>query len=83
MQFFLRAVGLAAVAALAQAGGVQLPGLTVPPNAADDRASVVQIFNQSYNAYRCAEYISIIFLPNLSFVVVVENLLLVTMRWLR
>ncbi|KAN0109003.1 glycoside hydrolase [Russula decolorans] len=53
MQLFLRALGLASVAVLAQAGRVQLPGLTVPPSAAADRASVVQIFNESYNAYRC------------------------------
>lgn len=58
MQLFLTAFGLAAVAALAQAGRVQLPGLTVPPSAADDRASVVQIFDKSYNAYRCANEIS-------------------------
>jgi hypothetical protein len=58
MQLFLRVVGLAAVAALAQAGRVQLPNLTVPPSAADDRDSVVEIFNKSYSAYRCAKGIS-------------------------
>ena len=61
---FLRTIGLVSIAAFAQAGGVQLPGLTVPSNAAADRESVVQIFNESYNAYRCAEYISIILFSN-------------------
>jgi hypothetical protein len=85
MQLFLKAVGLATVTALAQARerGVQLPGLTIPSTAAADRESVVQIFNDSYNAYRCAENTSMILFPNLSSVVVVENLLLVMMRWLR
>ena len=55
---FLRATGLISVAIIAQAcmtqaGRVQFPGLTVPSNATADRASVVQIFNESYNAYRC------------------------------
>jgi len=77
---FLRTIGLVSVAAFAQAVGVQLPGLTVPSSAAADRESVVQIFNESYNAYRCAEKISMILLPNLSLVVVVENLLLVMTR---
>jgi hypothetical protein len=58
MQLFLRVVGLAAVAALAQAGRVQVPNLAVPASAADDRDSVVKIFNQSYSAYRCAKRIS-------------------------
>jgi hypothetical protein len=80
---FLRTIGLVSVAAFAQAGSVQLPGLTVPSSAAADRESVVQIFNESYNAYRCAEEISMILFPNLSLVVVVENLLLVMMKWLR
>lgn len=61
---FLRTIGLVSVSALAQASGVQLPGLTVPPSAAADRESVVQIFNESYNAYRCAEDISVILFPN-------------------
>jgi hypothetical protein len=61
MQLFLRAVGLAAVAALAQAGSVQVPGLTVPPSSAEDRASVVKIFNNSYIAYRCANETSDVF----------------------
>ena len=61
---FLRTIGLVSIAAFVQAGGVQLPGLTVPSNAAADRESVVQIFNESYNAYRCAEYISIILFSN-------------------
>ena len=59
MQLFLRAVGFAAVAALARAGCVvQLPNLTAPPTAAEDLASVVKIFNKSYDAYRCAKEIS-------------------------
>jgi hypothetical protein len=66
---FLRTIGLVSVAAFARAGGVQLPGLTVPSSAAADRKSVVQIFNESYNAYRCAEDISMILFPNLSLVV--------------
>ncbi|KAI0277917.1 seven-hairpin glycosidase [Russula aff. rugulosa BPL654] len=43
MQLFLKAVGLATVAALAQArtGSVQLPGLTIPPTAAADRESKI------------------------------------------
>ena len=60
MQLLLRAVALASVAVLAQAGRVQFPGLTIPSSAATDRESVVQIFNESYNAYRCAEEISIV-----------------------
>lgn len=80
---FIRIIGLVSVAALAQAGGVQLPGLTAPSSAAADRASIVQIFNESYNTYRCAEAISMMSFPNLSLVVVVENLLLGMMRWLR
>jgi hypothetical protein len=80
---FLRAIGLVSVAAFARAGGVQLPGLTVPSSAAADRESVIQIFNESYNAYRYAKEISMILFPNLSLVVVVESLLLVMMRWLR
>ncbi len=79
---FLRTIGLVSVVAFAQAGSVQLPGLTVPSSAAADRESVVQIFNESYSAYRCAE-ISMILFPNPSLVVVVEILLLVTMRCLR
>lgn len=80
---FMRIIGLVYVAALAQAGSVQLPGLTAPSSAAADRASVVQIFNESYNAYRFAEAISMISFPNLSLVVVAEILLLGMMRWLR
>lgn len=80
---FLRTIGLVSVVAFVQAGGVQLPGLTVPSTAAADRESVVQIFNESYNAYRWAEEISMILFPNLSLVVIVENLHLVMMRWLR
>jgi len=78
MQLFLRAVGLASVAVLAQAGRVQLPGLTVPSSAAADRTSVVQIFNRSYTAYRCAKEISTVlfsFFPGLRLVVVLEILL--------
>ncbi len=66
---FLRIIGLVSVAAFVQAGGVQLSGLTVPSSAAADRESVVQIFNESYNAYRCAEEISMILFPNLRLVV--------------
>jgi len=61
---FWRAIGLVSVAVITtpacmtQAGRVQLPGLTVPSNATADRASVVQIFNESYNAYRCGRDIS-------------------------
>ena len=75
-QAFLRTICFVSVATLAQAGGVQLPGLTVPSSAAADRESVVQIFNESYNAYRCTEDISMTLFPNLSLVVVVEYLLL-------
>lgn len=55
---FLRAIGLVSIAVIApasmtQAGRVQLPGLTIPSNATADRASVVQIFHESYHAYRC------------------------------
>jgi hypothetical protein len=55
---FLRAIGLVSVAVIApacmtQAGRVQFPGLTVPSNATADRASVVRMFNESYNVYRC------------------------------
>jgi hypothetical protein len=60
MQLLLSAVAFASVAVLAQAGRVQFPGLTVPSSAATDRESVVRIFNESYNAYRCAEEISIV-----------------------
>ncbi len=60
---FLKAVGLASVVVLAQAGSVQLPGLTVPSSAAADRASVVQIFCDSYNAYKCVWEISRMFVP--------------------
>jgi hypothetical protein len=80
---FLRTIGLVSVAAFAQAGDVQLPGLTAPSSAAADRKSVVQMFNESYNAYRCEEEICMILFLNLSLVVVVESLLLVMMRWLR
>ncbi len=62
---FLRTIGLASLAAFAQAGGVQLPGLTIPSSAAADRASVVQIFNDSYNTYRCVEEIARSLCPNL------------------
>jgi hypothetical protein len=84
MQFFLRAVVLASVAVLAQAGCVQLPGLTVPSSAAADRASVVQIFNESYSAYRCAnEIFDVLFISfsSLRLAVVVENLPSVMTRW--
>lgn len=80
---FLRTIGFVSVAAFAQAGGVQLPGLTVPSSATADRESVVQIFNESYNAYRCAEETSMILFSSLSLVVVAEILLLVMTRWLR
>jgi hypothetical protein len=55
---FLRAIGLVSVAVIApagmtHAGRVQLHGLTIPSNATADRASVVQIFHESYHAYRC------------------------------
>ncbi|KAI0250639.1 glycoside hydrolase family 47 protein [Lactifluus subvellereus] len=46
------AIGLASVLTVSHAGRVQLPGLTVPSSAAADRASVVKIFNESYNSYR-------------------------------
>jgi hypothetical protein len=45
-------VGLVSMPAAVKAGSVQLPGLTVPASAATDRALVVQIFNESYGAYR-------------------------------
>ena len=83
MQLFLRAVGLAFVAALAQAGRVQHPDLTLPPSAGTDRDSVVEIFKSSYEAYRCAKEISNVFLNLFSclrLVVVVENLPLVMTR---
>jgi hypothetical protein len=55
---FLKAISLVSVVVIAPAcmtlaGRVQFPGLTVPSNATADRESVVQMFNQSYNAYRC------------------------------
>ena len=83
----LRAIVLASVpviapACLAQAGRVQLPGLTVPASATADRASVVRIFKKSYNAYRCAEEISW-YVPRPDLTFVVEHMLLVMMRWLR
>jgi hypothetical protein len=64
----LRAIVLASVpviapACLTQAGRVQLPGLTVPASATADRASVVRIFKESYNAYRCAQEISWVLFP--------------------
>jgi len=82
MRLFLRAIGLASVAIVAQAGCVQLPGLTVPSSAAADRASVVQIFNESYNAYRCAKEISSVLPPSTN-LMVVENMPLVMTRWHR
>ncbi|KAH9026210.1 seven-hairpin glycosidase [Lactarius pseudohatsudake] len=45
-------MGLVSTPTVVKAGCVQLPGLTVPVSAATDRASVVQIFNESYNTYR-------------------------------
>lgn len=45
-------IGLVSTPAAVMAGSVQLPGLTVPASAATDRALVVQIFNESYGAYR-------------------------------
>ena len=48
----LLTVGLVFMPAAVKAGSVQLPGLTVPASAATDRALVVQIFNESYGAYR-------------------------------
>lgn len=46
------AIGLVSAPAAVKAGSVQLPGLTVPVSASTDRALVVQIFNESYGAYR-------------------------------
>lgn len=57
MQLCLGGLVLASVVVLAQANSVQLPGLTVPSSAAADRASVVSIFNKSYNLYRSAKEI--------------------------
>ena len=76
MQLCLRAVVFASVAVLAQAGRVQLPGLNVPSCAAADRTSVVQIFNDSYNAYRCTKISNVLFslFSNLRSVVVVDML---------
>ncbi|KAI9458580.1 seven-hairpin glycosidase [Lactarius psammicola] len=48
----LMTIGLVSTPVVVKAGSVQLPGLTVPISAATDRASVVQIFNESYGAYR-------------------------------
>lgn len=45
-------IGLVSTPVTVKAGSVQLPGLTVPDSAATDRALVVQIFNESYGAYR-------------------------------
>jgi hypothetical protein len=45
-------IGLVFTPAAVKAGSVQLPGLTVLVSAAADRALVVQIFNESYGAYR-------------------------------
>lgn len=44
--------GLISMPSAVRAGTVQLPGLTVPASAVADRALVVQIFNESYGAYR-------------------------------
>jgi hypothetical protein len=49
---FLNAISIALATIGAQAGSVQLPGLTVPLSAAADRDAVVKIFNESYNSYR-------------------------------
>ena len=49
---FLTAIGITLATIGAQAGSVQLPGLTVPPSAAADRDAVVKIFNESYSSYR-------------------------------
>ena len=49
---FFMTFGLISTPAAVRGGTVQLPGLTVPASAAADRALVVQIFNESYGAYR-------------------------------
>ncbi|KAH9165122.1 seven-hairpin glycosidase [Lactarius sanguifluus] len=48
----LTIMGLISTPTVVNAGSVQFPGLAVPISAATDRASVVQIFNESYNTYR-------------------------------
>jgi hypothetical protein len=88
MQLFLRAVGLASVVALAQAGRVQRPDLTLPQSAAEDRDSVVKIFQLSYDAYRdrCAKEISNVLFnlfSSLRLVVVVGILPSTMTRWHR
>jgi hypothetical protein len=78
---FLKAIAVASTAIGAHAGRVQLPGLTVPSSAAANRDSVVRIFNDSYNDYRCAWNFRTLSMGLSLGRVVIENLLLATMRW--
>jgi len=49
---FLKAISITLATIGAQAGSIQLPGLTVPSTAAGDRDAVVRMFNESYSSYR-------------------------------
>ena len=51
---FLKAIALASAAISAHAGRIQFEDLTIPCSAAANRDSVVRIFTDSYNEYRCA-----------------------------
>lgn len=46
-------LSLLIVAGAVSAGNIQLPGLTVPAEFAAHKQDVVDIFTESYNAYRC------------------------------
>ena len=78
---FLKAIALASAAIDAHAGRVQLPGLAVPSSAAANRDSVVRIFNDSYNDYRCARNFRTLSMCLTFGRVVIENLLSAMMRW--
>ena len=79
---FLKAIALVSAAISAHAGRIQFEDLTVPSSAAANRDSVVRIFTDSYNEYRCARNFSALSM-GLSYLwtVVIENLLLAMMRW--
>ena len=55
---FLKAIALVSAAISAHAGRIQFEDLTVPSSAAANRDSVVRIFTDSYNEYRCARNFS-------------------------
>ena len=58
--FLLKAIALVSAAISAHAGRVQFEDLTVPSSAAANRDSVVRIFTDSYNEYRCARNFSML-----------------------